>query len=106
MPVPLFVYSRLPAASIPAPTDSRSPKRKWPGILIASIIGVSAWGAFYLYAANQERLASSVVRQIMSTVSENPELQQKLGHAIRFEPVWWLNGDPYIKGAVSRSINL
>ncbi|EKM55272.1 uncharacterized protein PHACADRAFT_195296 [Phanerochaete carnosa HHB-10118-sp] len=75
-------------------------QRKWPGILVASILGVSAWGAFYLYATNQERLSSSVVKQIMSTISENGDLRETLGDAIRFEPVWWLNGDPYIKGAV------
>lgn len=76
-------------------------QRKWPTILIASILGVSAWGAFYFHAANQERLASSVVRQIMSTVGGYPALREALGDAIRFEPVWWLNGDPYIKGGVS-----
>ncbi|GJE87060.1 cytochrome c oxidase assembly factor 1 family protein [Phanerochaete sordida] len=75
-------------------------QRKWPGILVASILGVSAWGAFYLYAANQERLSSSVVKQIMNTVGDSEELRQELGEAIRFEPVWWLNGDPYIKGGV------
>ena len=38
----------------------------------------------------------------MNTVQENPALREALGDAIRFEPVWWLNGDPYIKGGVSR----
>ena len=54
-----------------------------------------------MYAANQERLSSAVVRQIMSNVGANAALQETLGDAIRFEPVWWLNGDPYIKGGVS-----
>ena len=40
----------------------------------------------------------------MSTVSENQELRGVLGDAVRFEPVWWLNGDPYIKGAVSHTL--
>ena len=39
----------------------------------------------------------------MVTVSENEELRETLGDAIRFEPVWWLNGDPYIKGGVRTS---
>ena len=86
---PLQVRSRLFKATVPS--DLRA-KRKWPGILVASILGVSAWGAFYLYAANQERLSSSVVKQIMNTVGENEELRETLGDAIRFEPVWWLNG--------------
>lgn len=70
----------------------------------AMILGTSVWGMFYLYAANQERLASSVVRQIMATVRECPELEEVVGDAIRFEPTWWLNGDPYIKGAVCSSV--
>ncbi|KIP08761.1 hypothetical protein PHLGIDRAFT_68830 [Phlebiopsis gigantea 11061_1 CR5-6] len=75
-------------------------QRKWPLLLAASIIGVSTWAAFYLYAANQERLSSAVVRQVMTNVGANAALQEVLGDAIRFEPVWWLNGDPYIKGGV------
>jgi len=65
-----------------------------------SILGVSAWAAFYFHVANQERLASSVVRQVMATIRENAAAQEALGDSIRFEPVWWLNGDPYINGGV------
>ena len=51
--------------------------------------------------ANQERLSSSVVRQIMRTVKDNGELKEILGEAIRPQPEWWLNGDPWIEGSVS-----
>lgn len=64
------------------------------------MLGTTAWGAFYFYAANQERLSSSVMRQVMSTIRESPELERALGDAIRPEPVWWLNGDPVVNGAV------
>lgn len=37
----------------------------------------------------------------METLRENAELREVLGEAVRPEPVWWLNGDPYIHGAVS-----
>ena len=80
-------------------------QRSWPILLAASILGVSAWGAFYLYAANQERLSSSVVRQIMGTVRHNALVEEELGDSIRFEPVWWLNGDPWINGAVRCLLN-
>lgn len=53
------------------------------------------------YTTNQERLSSSVTRRIMETLRENAELREVLGEAVRPEPVWWLNGDPYIHGAVS-----
>ncbi|KAI0093991.1 DUF1783-domain-containing protein [Irpex rosettiformis] len=75
-------------------------QRSWPIILAASLLGVSAWGAFYFYAANQERLSSSVMRQIMGIVRHNAAIEEALGDSIRFEPVWWLNGDPWINGGV------
>ena len=53
-----------------------------------------------LYVANQERLSSSVMQQLMAAVRESAELRAALGEAIRPEPVWWMNGDPWIDGAV------
>ena len=50
---------------------------------------------------NQERLSSSVVRRILQTAREDKTLQAALGDAIRFEPTWYLNGDPWISGSVS-----
>jgi cytochrome c oxidase assembly factor 1 len=37
----------------------------------------------------------------MRTVKDNEELKGMLGEAIRPQPEWWLNGDPWIEGAVS-----
>ena len=71
-----------------------------PRLLALAFFGTSAWGAFYFYAANQERLSSSVMRQVMSTIRDSPELNAALGDALRPEPVWWLNGDPVVNGAV------
>jgi len=64
-------------------------------------LGLSAWGAFLLYAMNQERLSSSVVQQIISRLKLEPRLLPALGQSIRFEPQWWAFGDPYISGAVN-----
>ncbi|CCL99988.1 uncharacterized protein FIBRA_02013 [Fibroporia radiculosa] len=75
-------------------------QRKWPIVLVFGSVGVGAWVAFLTWSHNQERLSSSVVRQIMETVRESPELSEVLGEAIRPEPVWWLNGDPWINGAI------
>ncbi|KAF7799586.1 hypothetical protein EIP86_010823 [Pleurotus ostreatoroseus] len=75
-------------------------QRKWPYLLALAFFGTSAWGAFYFYAANQERLSSSVMRQVMSTIRDSPELNAALGDALRPEPVWWLNGDPVVNGAI------
>ena len=69
-------------------------------MLALGVLASTSWGAFYFYAANQERLSSSVMRQVMSTIRESPELIDLLGDAIRPEPVWWLNGDPVVNGAV------
>ncbi|THH01644.1 hypothetical protein EW026_g1081 [Hermanssonia centrifuga] len=75
-------------------------QRKWPTLLAIMLLGTSSWAAFYFFAANQERFSSSVMRQVMATIRDNPELQHALGDAIRPEPVWWLNGDPLVKGGI------
>lgn len=56
------------------------------------------------FVTNQEKLSSSVMQQLMNTLRENPELRAALGEAIRPEPVWWMNGDPWISGAVCISL--
>ncbi|KAI0333624.1 DUF1783-domain-containing protein, partial [Cubamyces sp. BRFM 1775] len=73
---------------------------KWPAILVMGALGVSAWAVFMVFVTNQEKLSSSVMQQIMNTIRESPELRAVIGEAIRPEPVWWLNGDPWISGAI------
>lgn len=75
-------------------------QRKWPVVLALGVLGCTAWGAFYAYAQNQEKLSSSVFKQILTIIRDNAELQGMLGEAIRPEPTWYLNGDPWISGAV------
>ncbi|EPQ57790.1 DUF1783-domain-containing protein [Gloeophyllum trabeum ATCC 11539] len=81
--------------------DLPSIKSRWPLVLVASALGVTAWAAFYLYATNQEKLSSSVMKQIMNMVKDDPELREVLGEAIRPEPKWYLNGDPWIEGVIN-----
>ncbi|EGN95911.1 hypothetical protein SERLA73DRAFT_187185 [Serpula lacrymans var. lacrymans S7.3] len=108
-PIKEPVTETFSAASKPRLYYSRPPPRydlpriekKWPFILAFATLGVSAWGAFLLYATNQEKLASSVYKQILRTVKECDELKGVLGDAIRAEPAWYLNGDPWITGGVN-----
>ena len=62
--------------------------------------GLAAWGTFLAYTTNQERLSSSVVRQILVNLREDDSVVNALGDSIRPEPAWYLNGDPWIDGAV------
>ncbi|KXN81709.1 hypothetical protein AN958_03807 [Leucoagaricus sp. SymC.cos] len=81
--------------------DLPKQKKKWPYLLAAVVAGVAGWGAFMTYITNQEMVTSSVVRQIMRSVREDPKLREALGEAIRPQPEWWLNGDPKINGRIS-----
>ncbi|EIN07027.1 DUF1783-domain-containing protein [Punctularia strigosozonata HHB-11173 SS5] len=76
-------------------------ERKWPTVLALGVAGVTGWIVFYIFAANQEKLSSSVVRQILDNIRDSPELKEVLGDAIRPEPAWYLNGHPWIAGSVS-----
>ncbi|KAJ3576236.1 hypothetical protein NP233_g554 [Leucocoprinus birnbaumii] len=78
--------------------DLPKQKRAWPYIVVAAVVGVVGWTAFMTYVTNQEMISSSVVRQIMRSIREDPKLQEALGDAIRPQPEWWLNGDPKING--------
>ncbi|TFK64276.1 DUF1783-domain-containing protein [Pluteus cervinus] len=75
---------------------------RWPYILAFVALGVTGWGAFMSVVTNQEKISSSVVRQIMRSVREDARLQEVLGDAIRPQPEWWLNGDPIIHGKISQ----
>ncbi|PCH37910.1 DUF1783-domain-containing protein [Wolfiporia cocos MD-104 SS10] len=124
-PVPLFIRTQSTSTELPRPPPKEPPptetfsapsrphfthqrrerdlpplERRWPTVLAFGVVGVASWTAFMAYTNNQERLSSSVVRHILETVRETRELQQVLGDAIRPEPVWWLNGDPYINGSI------
>jgi cytochrome c oxidase assembly factor 1 len=68
------------------------------------VVGLVGWAAFLVVVANQEKLSSSVVRQIMRTVKDSEELKEMLGESIRPQPEWWLNGDPWIDGSVRDDI--
>ncbi|KAG5636339.1 hypothetical protein H0H81_008361 [Sphagnurus paluster] len=77
-------------------------KKRWPVLAGAVVLGVAGWAAFMAYVTNQEKISSSVVRQIMRSVREDAQLREVIGDAIRPQPEWWLNGDPMIHGKISQ----
>jgi len=85
----------------PPRTDLPLQKKRWPLITAFVALGIVGWAAFLLVATNQEKLSSSVVRQVLRTVKDNKEIKEMLGDAIRPQPEWWLNGDPWVQGAVN-----
>ncbi|KIJ59179.1 hypothetical protein HYDPIDRAFT_68465, partial [Hydnomerulius pinastri MD-312] len=93
---PRLYYTRPPQR-----TELPHMQKRWPFILAFAALGVSGWAAFLLVAMNQERLSSSVVRQILQTARDNEELKNVFGDAIRFEPAWYLNGSPWISGSIN-----
>jgi cytochrome c oxidase assembly factor 1 len=68
--------------------------------------GLVGWVAFLFIVLNQEKLLSSVARQIMCMVKDSKELREMLGEAIRPQPEWWLNGDLWIEGSMSMRLLL
>lgn len=76
-------------------------QKRWPMVLALSGLGLGCWAVFLLFMTNQEKISSSVVRQVMRAVRSDAQLQELLGEAIRPQPEWWLNGDPIIHGSVS-----
>ncbi len=76
-------------------------QRRWPAVLALSVVGVAAWGVFYSYATNQQKISSSVFKQVLRTAREDEGLRDVLGEALRPQPEWWLNGEPRVLGAVS-----
>ncbi|KAF5389980.1 hypothetical protein D9757_003744 [Collybiopsis confluens] len=72
-----------------------------PAILAFATVGVAGWAAFLLYVTNQEKISSSVVKQIMRELRDDSQLREVLGDAIRMQGEWWLNGNPRIIGTIS-----
>ena len=71
-------------------------------LLLAGTVGIGVWVLFFQYTSNTERMHSSVVQRILTILRGDPEVREVLGDAIRFEPTWWLNGDPWVSGSVRR----
>jgi len=86
----------------PHPRELPKLQKKWPVILGFTALAVTGWGTFFVFATNQEKISSSVFRSIMISVRHDPKLREALGEAIRPQPEWWLNGDPYVNGKIGQ----
>ncbi|KAF8708481.1 hypothetical protein AX14_013586 [Amanita brunnescens Koide BX004] len=86
----------------PYPRELPKHKKRWPIVLGVTTLALACWGSFLTYATNQEKLSSSVFKSIMRSVRRDPKLQEVLGEAIRPQPEWWLNGDPFVKGQIGQ----
>ncbi|KAA1469162.1 DUF1783-domain-containing protein [Dentipellis sp. KUC8613] len=110
---------RPPPSTLPPPVTFSSPSRPreyyarpqerdlppyartWPLVAVLGTAGVAVWATFFMYATNQERLSSSVTRHVLTTIRESDAVRDVLGDAVRFEPAWYLNGDPWVSGSVN-----
>ncbi len=68
----------------------------------AGVALLSVWTIFTLHAFNQERLASSVVRQIMDVLQRSNDglLTGNVGRRINMVPSWFWFNQPHIAGTV------
>ncbi|VDC06043.1 unnamed protein product [Peniophora sp. CBMAI 1063] len=85
----------------PAPRDLPPYRPAWPMLLLAGAAGIGVWVLFFQYTSNTERMHSSIVQRILTILRNDPEVRDTLGDAIRFEPTWWLNGDPWVSGSIA-----
>ncbi|KAG8860537.1 hypothetical protein FRB96_003791 [Tulasnella sp. 330] len=78
-------------------------KTRWPLFVAVGVGAVSLWAGFLLYTTNQERLATSVIRQCILKLkrTQNPELLESLGDHIVLEPVWWMLNEPWVNGQIN-----
>ncbi|KAB5594604.1 hypothetical protein CTheo_1926 [Ceratobasidium theobromae] len=84
----------------PQPRDLPVIRSRVPALITLGVLGLSAWAGFIVYATNQERLASSVTKQVLTQLRASPEVVAQLGPGVVAEPTWWMIGQPYVDGAV------
>ncbi|KAF9264511.1 DUF1783-domain-containing protein [Marasmius fiardii PR-910] len=96
-PRPYSAYNSTPKLKRELP---RLPRR-WPFVLAFSLLGLAGWGGFMTVVTNQEKITSSVFKQVMRSIRNDPKVNDAIGDAIRPQPEWWLNGDPNIRGQIS-----
>ncbi|UZJ52860.1 hypothetical protein CBS101457_002180 [Exobasidium rhododendri] len=65
------------------------------------LFSLSSWTAFTLHATNRERLASSVLKNVMEKIKDDERVQTQLGENVQLKREALLAGDPWINGSVN-----
>ncbi|BEI89885.1 uncharacterized protein CcaverHIS019_0212470 [Cutaneotrichosporon cavernicola] len=98
----MFNESAAPRAIYQRPTRDLPVVNSRIGLWIAlGVLGLGGWGLFILYATNNERYSSSVVRQVSFQLRNSPEVAQLLGDHVRFSRNYWGFGEPWIAGGIN-----
>ncbi|KAF8306237.1 DUF1783-domain-containing protein, partial [Clavulina sp. PMI_390] len=100
----LVLSRRFVGGSLPRPSSPRElphVKRSYLSILAASALVIGSWSSFLLFATNEERLSSSVVRRVLAAVTSDPDANKLLGESITLEPSWIYLGSPNIAGQIN-----
>lgn len=98
----MFNETAAPRAVYQRPTRDLPKMNSRAGLVITlALLGLGGWGLFILYATNNERYSSSVVRQVAFQLRNSPEVIELLGDHVRFARNYWGFGEPWIAGAIN-----
>lgn len=93
------------ALGFACPTPDQNFKRPIGRILAVGTFLLATWGGFIMFATNEERLSSSIVRRVLGEASSSDAINQILGENIALEPSWLYFGAPRIAGQVASLCN-
>lgn len=96
-------HSHNPCLALLTTAASRTQSRV-PLYLGFAVIAASAWGLFLVYATNEERANSSVVRSLAFQLRSWPAVKEFLGDNVKIEPL--IGEFVRIKGSVRRALPL
>ncbi|KAL7423376.1 cytochrome oxidase assembly protein 1 [Cryptotrichosporon argae] len=71
------------------------------GHVALAALGLGSWALFVLHATNNERLSSSVLRQVLFQLRNSPDVVALLGGSARLGDNWWGFGEPWISGGIN-----
>ncbi|KAL7415866.1 cytochrome oxidase complex assembly protein 1-domain-containing protein [Mrakia frigida] len=70
-------------------------------LIAAFVITGVLCSVFLVHVTNEEKLTSSVFRQVMYVLRTSGKVEGILGEGIRLESTWWTGGDPHIEGSIN-----
>lgn len=91
--------SRLVRSTRAAPELTRTAASCLLALPILTLFGLG-WWAFIEHISNNEKLSSSVFRQVMFVLRTSDKIESLLGEGVHLEPTWWTGGESYIAGTI------